>query len=90
VVDMARMQYGEAGRGTYGEPFFLGTLVDYHGSVWKICEGFEVMDNLTSFQEVGTNDEMRLKLVQKGYGSVGRTGKRGVGANTVGRVKRDC
>ncbi|KAF8859931.1 hypothetical protein BDZ45DRAFT_801176 [Acephala macrosclerotiorum] len=29
VVDMTRMQYGEAGRGTYGEPYFLGRIKNY-------------------------------------------------------------
>jgi hypothetical protein len=38
VVDMARMQYGATGRGTYGESYFLGTLSGFVGSMQQnIC-----------------------------------------------------
>lgn len=38
VVDMSRMQYGEAGRGDYGENYFLGTLERWTESMTNICE----------------------------------------------------
>jgi hypothetical protein len=37
VVDMTRMQYGEAGRGTYGENYFLGTLEKFLSSMKRVC-----------------------------------------------------
>ncbi|KAH6694814.1 hypothetical protein BKA61DRAFT_662751 [Leptodontidium sp. MPI-SDFR-AT-0119] len=41
IVDMTRLQYGEAGYGTYGETYFLGTYEDYPTSMAKICGELE-------------------------------------------------
>jgi hypothetical protein len=38
VVDPTRMQYGEAGRGQYGENYVMCTLQDYLGSMSRICD----------------------------------------------------
>lgn len=46
VVDMARMQYGEAGRGTLGESYYLGTWGNFAGSMQKICDGVTPFGNL--------------------------------------------
>ncbi|TVY58054.1 hypothetical protein LSUE1_G009562 [Lachnellula suecica] len=45
VVDMTRMQYGTAGRGTYGENYFFGLWDDYNKSMAKICSGINNIRN---------------------------------------------
>lgn len=37
VVDMTMLQYGEAGRGSLGENYYLGFLSSYLRSMEKIC-----------------------------------------------------
>lgn len=41
MLDMTRMQYGEAGQGTYGENYFMGTLDMFSASMKEICEDYE-------------------------------------------------
>ncbi|XMA09495.1 hypothetical protein WAI453_002286 [Rhynchosporium graminicola] len=37
IIDMTRLQYGDAGFGTYGENYFLGSYGDYSESMKGIC-----------------------------------------------------
>ena len=41
VVDMTRMQWGEAGRGRFGELYYLGSVDGYYGIMKNVCEGIE-------------------------------------------------
>lgn len=41
VVDMTRLQYGDVGKGNFGEPYFLGSMEDYTTSMDKICNSLE-------------------------------------------------
>jgi MYND finger len=41
VVDMTRMQWGESGRGQYGELYYLGSLAGYYEVMGKVCDGIE-------------------------------------------------
>lgn len=42
VVDMTRLQYGDIGRGMYGESYFIGSTNKYFQSMEdKICTGLE-------------------------------------------------
>lgn len=38
VVDMTSMQWGEAGRGRYGEPYFLGDVDEFEKSMRRVCD----------------------------------------------------
>jgi hypothetical protein len=66
VVDMTRMQYGSAGRGIYGENYFLGTLDDYMKSMKKICNDLKVA-NISEkiFIATGSETETRMKACAK-------------------------
>jgi hypothetical protein len=62
VVDMTRMQYGEAGRGLYSENYFLGTFSEFKESMKKICD--ETKDSgmiHPKFSNSGNDNELRLK-----------------------------
>lgn len=39
VVDMTRMQWGEAGRGQFGELYYLGSLDEYYDIMNNVCDG---------------------------------------------------
>jgi hypothetical protein len=41
VVDMTRMQFGEAGRGTFGEPYFLGSTDAFMDIMKNVCDEVE-------------------------------------------------
>jgi len=52
VVDMSRMQYGEAGRGKYGETYYFGMLKDWCQSMSKICGKLEEQKRSSFMQEL--------------------------------------
>ncbi|PVH72699.1 hypothetical protein DL98DRAFT_609844 [Cadophora sp. DSE1049] len=55
VVDMTRMQYGEAARGPYGENYFLGTDAEFLMSLKEICDGpKDMVKAMITEGEVGT------------------------------------
>lgn len=42
VVDMTRMQFGETGRGLFGELYWMGSADDYMGAAEKVCKKMEL------------------------------------------------
>jgi hypothetical protein len=62
VVDMSRMQYGEAGRGLFGENYFLGTLTQFRESMKKICGEAIVGALVHPTLVLGGNVENELRL----------------------------
>lgn len=42
IIDMTRMQYGEAGRGENGEPYYLGLTSSYLTSMSAICARLQI------------------------------------------------
>lgn len=42
IVDMTRMQYGEAGRGQNGEPYYFGLAPSYWSSMTEICANLQI------------------------------------------------
>ncbi|TVY20143.1 hypothetical protein LARI1_G001435 [Lachnellula arida] len=66
VVDMTRMEYGDVGRGTYGENYFLGTLDGYMKSMRSICVDPELVQTWDACQTaLGSQTETRLKACAK-------------------------
>lgn len=63
VVDMTRMQYGTAGRGLYGENYFLGTLDSYVSSMGKICERLIDVGHGASYMEMESS-EIEARLIR--------------------------
>ena len=63
VVDMSRMQYGEAGRGAFGEFYFMGTYDAYCDSMAKdICTRLENRGSASQMYPSGDAvEEARLK-----------------------------
>ncbi|KAH8747093.1 hypothetical protein F5882DRAFT_422573 [Hyaloscypha sp. PMI_1271] len=41
VVDMTRMQWGEAGRGSLGELYYLGSVAGYYRAMENVCDDIE-------------------------------------------------
>lgn len=44
ILDVSRLQYGEAGRGSYGENYFLDTYREFSKANTKICQRIWQMD----------------------------------------------
>lgn len=66
VVDMTRMEYGDAGRGTYGENYFLGTLDGYMKSMRRICVDPELVNTWDACHTaLGSEAETRMKACAK-------------------------
>ena len=63
VVDMSRMQYGEAGRGVYGENYFLGTLSDFLESMKEVCKEATITGALFPRLVSGGNKENKERLM---------------------------
>jgi MYND finger len=63
VVDMTRVQYGIAGRGIYGETYFLGTLDTYVSSMGKFCEGLIDVGHGASYMEMESG-ETKARLIR--------------------------
>jgi hypothetical protein len=63
VVDMTRMQYGEAGRGAQGEPYYLGFLSDFRSASKMICENLHarslIMKPLPEGDDAANRDRLR-------------------------------
>jgi len=45
VVDMSRMQWGEAGRGSFGELYYLGTTDKFFEIMENVCDDIEEVGN---------------------------------------------
>lgn len=56
-VDMSRMQFGEAGRGTFDELYFLGSSDAWVDSMDKVCGGLEHHNTVT---HVASNEHTEL------------------------------
>jgi hypothetical protein len=66
IVDMSRMQYGDAGRGLYGEKYFLGTLSDFLVSMKKVCKEATISGMpFPVLGGTGTENEKRLRACAK-------------------------
>ncbi|KAE9376045.1 hypothetical protein N431DRAFT_543395 [Stipitochalara longipes BDJ] len=66
VVDMTRMQYGEAGRGLHGENYLLGTSSQFHDSMNNICAQARVTRTLSlKLESNGNENEQRLRACAK-------------------------
>ncbi|TVY28619.1 hypothetical protein LHYA1_G002356 [Lachnellula hyalina] len=66
VVDMTRMEYGEVGRGTYGENYFLGTLEGYMNSMRGVCVDPERVNTWDACcTALGGETETRMKTCAK-------------------------
>ena len=67
VVDMSRMQYGEAGRGAFGEFCFMGTYDAYCDSMERdICTRLENLGSASQIYPSGDAvEEARLKACAK-------------------------
>ncbi|TVY50068.1 hypothetical protein LCER1_G007134, partial [Lachnellula cervina] len=66
VVDMTRMEYGDAGRGIYGENYFLGTLDGYMKSMRRICVDPELVNTWDACHTaLGSEAETRMKACAK-------------------------
>jgi hypothetical protein len=60
IADMTRMQYGAAGRGIYGETYYLGGFHDYRASMRNICGDFTILD-CPKLERIGAEIEVRLE-----------------------------
>jgi len=66
VIDMTRTQYGEAGRGLYGENYFLGTFGQFREGMEKVCEEAVVAGLVAArLTETGNENDWRLKACAK-------------------------
>ena len=45
VVDMTRMQWGQAGRGSLGELYYLGSVAGYYRAMKNVCDDIEDVGN---------------------------------------------
>jgi hypothetical protein len=61
IVDMSRMQYGAAGRGSYGENYFLGTIDDWIESMKNICAELIKVDLSSTVSISDMEEDKRLK-----------------------------
>lgn len=62
AVDMTRTQYGPEGRGTFGEPYFIGTANEFSKSMPKICDTVVVVNyGSTDLGSSGNDNEKRLR-----------------------------
>jgi len=58
VVNMSRTQYGNSGRGTYGETYFLGTWDQYTDSMMATEEEKKICDDFT---DIRRSHEMNMQ-----------------------------
>ena len=79
VVDMARMQYGSAARGSLGENYYLGTWRDYEDSMEDVCAGVLIVGVCKILYprtlNVGADNVERLATGAKRVGSDGKREK---------------
>ncbi|KAG4440083.1 hypothetical protein IFR05_004426 [Cadophora sp. M221] len=62
IVDMTRLQYGEAGYGTYGETYFLGTYEEHLTSMSKICGELEFNRMVTATKDQTNEPENQVRV----------------------------
>lgn len=48
VVDMTRMQWGEAGRGLLGETYWLGTIEQFQDAAGMVCGMMRLWGNVST------------------------------------------
>lgn len=62
VLDMTRLQYGEAGRGDHGENYFIGTLQDWKRSMAETHEEMNTVQVSTDRLEPGDDAALIRRL----------------------------
>ncbi|KUJ13715.1 uncharacterized protein LY89DRAFT_672006 [Mollisia scopiformis] len=66
VVDMTRSQYGIAGRGTFGERYFLGNIEEWLTSMDKVCNNTTtLLTRSTNFPRTKSENENRIEACAK-------------------------
>jgi hypothetical protein len=76
VVDMSRLQYGEAGRGKHGENYFMGTMKEWFGSMKKICGEVSVEGPVSERVRLRPGDGLEERLMHCAKRAWGRWLKR--------------
>lgn len=61
IVDMSRMQYGAAARGSYGDNYFLGSFSDFDDSMKNICTELIKIETSRRVDIQDVEEDKRLK-----------------------------
>jgi hypothetical protein len=72
VVDMTRMQFGEGGRGSFREPYFLGTTEAFFDIMTNVCDEVEELGIGASHVGISEHTEVLNACAESGLGPLAK------------------